>query len=317
MLFVLFLCLLVAAQESPPGAGAGNATMATPSLSSLFNPPNKLPRGTYRTDTGSIVSAIIFGIVGLGYCFWGFHLFEPTLFFTGFFICTNIAATVMTRYSLVQSRLMLTVIAVGVGFLGGSLLTCCVSFGVAMIGAFGGAVIANIIITSAGVEIFAARIALIIVLSLAGSILIQYFERPIIIATTSLAGAYIIVFAADLVANVGITYDVVNGSNPQKESYMEFGVVGVLAIIGMIYQSFRHTGRFGRSRKPAALPSYYPPPSAGGPGGQQKYEYAAPPSYGASYGAGPADPHPGAAVDARPVNPYGPPSVVVNAPATS
>jgi len=237
-----------------------SVTLSVPSLSALFNNATSLPRGTIRNDPGTIVSAVVFGIIGLAYCFWGYHLFRPTLFITGSIVVSTVAFNIMVKYHIVSDRLMLLALSVGFGLLGGALFVCCLSFGVAMIGALGGAMLGHIIINAAGVQMPVARIATTLVLAVVGAILIHFLERPIIIASTAIAGAFIIVFAIDLVVNAGIAFDAINSVLPVKESYYEYGGVAGAAVLGMLYQWFRHKRATFRPQK--ELPRYASAPTA-------------------------------------------------------
>jgi len=276
--FILILFLSVAVAQ---GQQQNGTTITTPSvtvavppaptLSSLFNNVTSLPRGTVRNDPGTIIAAVIFGIIGLAYCFWGYHLFRPTLFITGSIVVSSIAFSVLVKYQLITDRLMLILASIGFGLLGGALFVCCMSVGIAMIGAVGGAVLGHIIISAAGITLPIARIAIIVGLAVLGCILVCMLERPMIIASTSLAGAYILIFCIDLVVNAGIAFDAINHASPVQQSYLEYGGVGGAALLGMLYQWFRHKRETFRPQK--ELPRYAPvneqkfqPPPAYAPG---------------------------------------------------
>jgi len=223
----------------------------------------------------------------------------------------------MVKYKLVTDHLMLLLGSIAFGFLGGSLFVCCMSLGIAMIGALGGAILGHIILNAASVTIPVARIVTTLVLALAGAILVNFFERPTIIACTSIPGAFIIIFAVDLVVNVGIAYDSINGSQPVKESYIEYGAMAGVAVLGMLYQWLRHKRAKFRPQKevpryavaeqkfqpppayapapvviitPGANASYGPSPGPGagyGPGSGSNAGYGSSPGANAGYGSSP------------------------------
>jgi len=93
------------------------------------------------------------------------------------------------------------------------------------------------------------RIIIMVIFSIIGCILIHFFEKPVIICATSLAGAYITVLGVDMVLNVGLAYDYQAGTSPGQDSLGEVGAVIGLAVVGAIWQAWRSEGTFGGARR--------------------------------------------------------------------
>jgi hypothetical protein len=221
---------------------------------------------------------LLLSLVGLAYCFYGFHLFQPTLFITGFILFSNITSYVLiTTKVLGNSPSMVIVFAISflLGFLGGFLLVCCWSIGVIVIGVVGGLMLANIVLAAANINVMWIRLVMMVVFSLVGSILIHFFERPIIIIATALVGSYLTVMGIDMVANSGIAYDWQYGKGDGLSKGTIWEVVGVfvLAAVGTAFQLFKHQGVFGGERRGGhttvvvqqPVVGYYPPPAYGNP----------------------------------------------------
>jgi len=233
-----------------------NTTLDTPSL-----PVSSTPRGLVRTDVGSIISLIVLVIIGLAYCFYGFSLFNPTLFLTGFLLAANITLMALDKsgafstsgYSPTAVRLIFLAIAFGAGFIGGWLLVCCWSVGVYVIGLLGGYIAANLLISAIPSQLaLAVRIIIIVLFCVAGVVLIHFFEKAIIITATSVTGAYVTVLGIDMVVNRGIAYDLQHNEPPTADSLYEVVAALGLAFIGIIvqYVKNRNVSFGGHVRQP-------------------------------------------------------------------
>jgi hypothetical protein len=204
-------------------------------------------------------------VIGLAYCFWGFSLFKPTLFMTGFFLAANVTLMALNNsgafstsgYSSTSLRLIYLAISVGAGLIGGFLLICCWGIGVYVIGLLGGYAAANLLISAIPTQIsLAVRIVIIVLFCILGTILIHFFEKAVIIAATSIAGAYVTVLGIDMVVNRGIAYDLQHDEAPTMDSIYEVLAALCLALVGVIVQYFRNRNRsFGQAtRQPQPQP---------------------------------------------------------------
>lgn len=222
------------------------------------------PRGEVRTDAGAIISLIILTILGLAYCFWGFSLFHPTLFITGFFLTANLVMVALNKsgafahsgFSPTALQLIIVGISLAAGFVGGVLLVCCWGVGVYVIGILGGYIAASLLIGAIPTPLSqVVKIVIIVVFSIIGVVLIHIFERPIIIGATSVAGAYVTVLGIDMVLNKGLAYDMRHQDEaPSADSRYEVIAALGLAFFGMLFQTFRNSGgvEFGGQRRTPA-----------------------------------------------------------------
>jgi hypothetical protein len=67
---------------------------------------------------------------------------------------------------------------------------------------------------------------------------LYFYERILIMCTTSVSGAVMIVVGADIIANTGIVYNFRHGQEPGVWEALEWGIVGVLAIVGFFVQYY-------------------------------------------------------------------------------
>jgi len=245
--------------STPSDPGMTNSTpsdsgMTLPSTTMLMEIP---PRGTRRSDAGSYVTCVVYVLIGLAYCFYGFYLFFPTLFISGFFLLSNavyVALNASRPFTIGTSegttRFAYFGISAGAGIAGGLLLVCFWRVGVYLIGLLAGLVIGQAITSAIYIPWIGLRIALIIACGIACLVLVHFFERPVIIIGTALSGAYNIVLGVDVVLNWGLTYDeMLDPPRPGKESAIELAVVLVLTIIGSVWQFKRFQGSFGGHRR--------------------------------------------------------------------
>jgi len=241
-------------------ADAQNATTAIAINTTYYASANATlytPRGTINNDPGSYIIMVIMLVIGFAYCFYGFSLFFPTLFLAGYFLASNVV-----MYALQESRPFLIAgsptgtrlayigIGAGCGVLVGTILVFIWPVGVYVIGLMGGLAVAELICQAINIPYVAVQAILFAVLGLVATVLVYFFERPVIIAGTALAGAYSMVFGADVVANWGLAYDLnTPGAVPGMQSAVEVGIVLVLWLVGMAWQFTQYHGVFGGERR--------------------------------------------------------------------
>jgi len=212
-----------------------------------------VPLGTKRTDGVSIVVCIVLLLIGLTYCFFGFRLFKVTLFITGFAIFATIVYVALENANAFSDHENAQAYRLGVsllaGLAGGVLVICCWGLGVTLIGIVLGLAIANLLFSIVYISKGWIKIVIQIVLAILGAIVVNKFERPIIIIGTSLEGAHLAVLGVDVVANVGISNpDSLSNGIPNDVIY-EFVAIVVLACLGMAFQFSTHHGKFGHTPK--------------------------------------------------------------------
>jgi len=238
--------------QNTTDAVAINTTYYAAAAATLYS-----PRGVVNNDPGSYIIMVLLLVAGFAYCFYGFSLFFPTLFLTGYFLASNVvmyalqeARPFLIAGSPTGTRLAYIGIAAGCGVLVGTILVFIWPVGVYVIGLMGGLAVAELICNAVNIPYVVVQVVLFAVLGLTSTVLVYFFERPVIIAGTALAGAYSMVFGADVVANWGLAYDLnTPGAVPGMQSAIEAGIVVVLWLIGMAWQFTQYRGVFGGERR--------------------------------------------------------------------
>lgn len=244
----------IAAASSKVGGGITRALGL--SADSTADPSLPIPsRGTPQTDGYSIAFCVIFAILGLAYTFNGVAMFRATLFVTGLFFGTSVVlyALQQAKPFVLSSASVTNAVYLGisilVGVICGILLIVFWNIGIYIIGLLGGWMLGNIILNTFAITNIVARIVILVVLSLIGAVVVHFFERPAIIIATSLAGAYLTVLGVDMVVNAGVGYDLRHpermDSKPAPQTLYEMLAIGLLALVGVIWQSCRFRGPFG------------------------------------------------------------------------
>jgi hypothetical protein len=217
------------------------------------------PRGEMRADPGSIILCIVMILVGLGYCFYGFKLFLPTMFVTGFIVFANVSLYILNLIKPMSTlepnnRNTYLYVMLGVGVVGGALLVCFFNFGVWLIGIVFGLALFSLTTSVLFLSSMIALAVMLVVCLIAGVVLIRFFERIIVISATALAGALVAVAGVDVVLNNGFIYDQLtrlNGGTVEFSGASLIQLLAALAVaaIGFLYQFNVHKGVFGAGRR--------------------------------------------------------------------
>ncbi|KAI9014645.1 hypothetical protein BC832DRAFT_161719 [Gaertneriomyces semiglobifer] len=193
-------------------------------------------------------------IAGLILLFLGHRLFYPTLFLGGFYLFGSIGYAILVNvepaggYGSNRDTILL-VGSLAIGLVGGIISVCLVKFGLACIGAAGGVALGLFILSLKDGGLFGgiAKTIFLIVMGIVGAIVILWLVKPAVIVTTSVLGAYSIMFGVDVFTRKGFhdaTRRFFSSSNkPNFDVYTRDGAVlaqlisvVVLAIIGIIVQ---------------------------------------------------------------------------------
>lgn len=210
------------------------------------------PRGTMRTDVKSIIVCLVMLGVGIFYCFFGFRMFVPTMFITGFYLAVNFAFPIINKiepFDTLQEpkKTIYFVVLIVLGIVAGYMLVWFYNCGIFVIGIAGGYALFMMLSTIIAVSQTWAVIALLIICIILGVVLIHWFEKLVIISATALIGAVAIVMGVDVIINQGYTHDMMarlNG-NPVEftgNSALEGFVSMILAVIGFTYQYYANAG---------------------------------------------------------------------------
>lgn len=195
-------------------------------------------------------------LLGALVTFFGYRLLKPTLFAAGFAVFTLLGYIALVRlepvagYANRDTVLLLGSLAIGI--LGGCLTLFFVRFGIAAVGALGGAALALFILSwkqQSLIESDLGRGIFIAVFSLVGSLLIQWLEKPIFIVSSSVGGSYMFFVGIDTFSNVGFTStlrSILSGTMSYNEvphqaaTYGVIAAVPIMALLGIVFQ-FHHT----------------------------------------------------------------------------
>jgi hypothetical protein len=202
-------------------------------------------------------------IAGIILLFFGRRTFRGILFFAGFMLGSLIAYIILvnvepfTAEGVSQWGDRRDAIYFGVciasGILIGIMSSCFFRLGLFAVGAFGGFTLSMWILSWSSSSLIpndAARYVFIAVLALIGGILALFFEHHVIIISTSIGGAYLVIFGIDCFTRLGFAGAVslmFQGNSAQYvinsgSLYALLVSALVLAIIGMIVQ-YRITGK--------------------------------------------------------------------------
>ncbi|KAF9958870.1 hypothetical protein BGZ72_010764 [Mortierella alpina] len=225
---------------------------------------NDASNGPFNVSIQAGIAGAILIAAGLLLSFFGYRLFHITMFLIGFYFFGNVSYIAMANAGVV-SQTWLLIAAIGVGILGGLLLICCSTLGVAVLGALAfyslglwilGLKSGGLITSSKG------RIILLVCMAIVGFILGLCREREMVIIGSAIVGAYSFVIGVDMFAHTGFTLQAdsfINSKNPigtvqfENQTPGAYGLLGAfvgLTVLGMVFQ-FWSFGR--RNFRPAAV----------------------------------------------------------------
>jgi len=191
--------------------------------------------------------------------FFGFKLYRLTLFFTGFAIFADISLALLLVIMPPnpagpnpKEGIIYLGTLFGTGLLGGLLLAIIGHRMIPLVGLLGGFVLSHIVRTALPLIPVWIHIVLLVVFCIIGLILIVYRQRPTVILVTSISGAFVAMIGVDLVVGSGLIYhgvdrDVDGKESVNTEALAELGGMLVMALLGMIFQFWRHTGDFAQN----------------------------------------------------------------------
>ncbi|KAJ3409006.1 hypothetical protein HDV05_004655, partial [Chytridiales sp. JEL 0842] len=229
---------------------------------SINNAASQLSTGYQLTLQQGILGAVLIAI-GLFLLIAGFKLWKPTIFLAGFLLASSIGYTILLRVEPAQGYdpsardNILLFGSLAIGLLGGLIVLCVRQVGLAAIGAIGGYALAIFILgfTNNGIiQVGWGRIVFILAFIIIAIVLVFFVEKWVVIVSTSMAGAYLVVLGIDMYAKTGFAM--------ASQSFFQSGTrfdstvftvngkviamtasVAVLAIVGVVVQSRMNAGR--------------------------------------------------------------------------
>ena len=211
-----------------------------------------VPAMTFTTAVQGVFSIIL----GTFLSFFGTKLFKYALFFAGYLVFSMITYFILITFR-VNNNLVLILVPFVVGTIGGLIAWKLWKFGVSVIGFLGGAFLAVLILglkTGGVIESVIGKLIFVVVFGIVGAIVIQLFERPALIVSTSFAGSYLVFFGIDLFVRTGFSNSynsiVLQITNGQSATYELSGsVIGMLVgvvlmtLIGCLAQYRMNQGK--------------------------------------------------------------------------
>jgi hypothetical protein len=220
---------------------------------SVFAPPTAHSLDSL-SQNASIPLGIICIIAGFLLASFGKRLFRLSLFLVGFYMFAVLAYIILSQVEpknssgnpIMENRENIYMgVCVGVGILGGFLVTCLFKVGVLFIGATAGFFLAAYIKAAAGIKSDDVAISLTIGLVLVGAFISYFVIDHAIILGTAFVGGYLVGFGVDVYAKTGIVQslnELVTKQNASSISSPSGPAIGILigmfliAIIGSLFQ---------------------------------------------------------------------------------
>ncbi|KAI9358895.1 hypothetical protein DFJ73DRAFT_793904 [Zopfochytrium polystomum] len=181
------------------------------------------------------IGAAILIATGIALVFFGHRIFKAVLFIAVEYKTGNLFAGGGDHRDLIY-----LIVCLVAGFAGGFLMMCLWKLGLAVIGALLGFVLATIILSfvsggtiSSGI----GRSIFILLMTLAFSILIQFFERPLLILATAATGAFALVVGLDIFVGTGFTdaaHTFLSGSGTFTVTWKTFLMMALFLLLTVI-----------------------------------------------------------------------------------
>lgn len=227
---------------------------ASSTVESIFNSAED------GVKAGGSIIAILAIVVGLFVCFAGYRYFRHALFVCGFVGGGVLIATIV-EHSFDDKSWMTTASWIGFvvgGLVIGSIVAALYELGIFAAGAAGGVFLAIALNTSIGYKIYPSNpnvvlIILMVILGILAGVLALKLEKPVLIVTTSLFGAGVLVWGAGYFAGDYPNADDLKHYRSQSSNgdwvydipsawWAYLAAMAVLFIVGMLVQ-FNKTGR--------------------------------------------------------------------------
>jgi len=216
-----------------------------------------------------ICTSIVCVIAGFILTFFGYRLFKFALFVGGFFIGCSICFPLLSLYASI-GFVFTVIVSIVSGFVLGLTLVYLVRFGIVLLGAILGFLLyvhLNALQNGGLVHPIVGHYSLLAALPILGAILALIFQKALIIITTSFGGAFMIVGAYDYITLGGFSMvlpQVLNGQDAKiyvdaKKTYIEFGVIGFIFILGLLIQYTRTSKGFDHRKNSKKLQDGYAP----------------------------------------------------------
>ncbi|KAG0204527.1 hypothetical protein BGX28_003575 [Mortierella sp. GBA30] len=241
-------------QESNNGSlNGGGSQVSYPandtSLGDPFSTPDYLAPSKFTW--ANCIYGLLFLFFGIVEVLHGYKYIRFTMLVAGFLVWASAAVMIMLIVDISSGNYQTSGVYFAVWFIIG-FIGSLVSFyfwhvGIILTGAYGMFVIVAILFTALNLQNYVLRYTLLAVCLVLGGFLTYRFERMSVILSTSLGGAYSMMFGLDMFVQTGfrVTFHVMLSQStarfhPVTGTWIMIGAVPVIALFGIIYELWCH-----------------------------------------------------------------------------
>ncbi|KAF9576406.1 hypothetical protein EC968_008701 [Mortierella alpina] len=254
---LLALCQPALASPLPqdPNSGA-HSVVSRPSypandssLEDPFSTPDYLAPSKFTW--ANCIYGLLFLFFGAVEVLHGYKYIRFTMLVAGFLVWASAAVMIMLIIDISSGNYQTSGVYFAVWFIVG-FIGSLVSFyfwhvGIILTGAYGMFVIVAIVFTAVNLQNYVLRYTLLALCLVLGGVLTYKFERISVILSTSVGGAYSMMFGLDMFVQTGFraTFHVILSQStarfhPVLGTWIMIGAVPVIALVGIVYELWRH-----------------------------------------------------------------------------
>ncbi|CAO3563236.1 unnamed protein product [Mortierella alpina] len=253
---LLACCRLALASPVPqsPGTGLDIGNQASypandSSLEDPFSTPDYLAPSKFTW--ANCIYGLLFLFFGTIEVLHGYKYIRFTMLVAGFLVWASAAVMIMLIVDISSGHYQTSSVYFAVWFIVG-FIGSLVSFyfwhvGIVLTGAYGMFVLVAIVFTAVNLQNYVLRYTILALCLVLGGILTYKFERLSVILSTSIGGAYSMMFGLDMFVQTGfrVTFHVILSQStarfhPVLGTWIMIGAVPVIALVGIVYELWRH-----------------------------------------------------------------------------
>jgi len=202
---------------------------------------------TYPLDATDIVLGILWIVIGLVECFFGYKFIRISMFFAGFLFAGFITFIAMALSEWATPPGPAFAVISVVGLVGGSVCFFFWELALLIHGAYGGFSLGLSLLSVARIHSSTGSIILLVALSLLGMLSVKLWERHAIIVLTAIGGAFAVMWGVDDFWQTGFQNIPIVLSNRGDvyfdatwQTYVLMGCWLLLSLIGMAFEEWKH-----------------------------------------------------------------------------
>ncbi|KAF9936619.1 hypothetical protein BGZ67_002159 [Mortierella alpina] len=239
-------------QDPSSGVHVGNRASYPANDSSLedpFSTPDYLAPSKFTW--ANCVYGLLFLFFGAIEVLHGYKYIRFTMLVAGFLVWASAAVMIMLIVDISSGNYQTSGVYFAVWFIVG-FIGSLVSFyfwhvGIILTGSYGMFVIVAIVFTAVNLQNYVLRYTILALCLVLGGVLTYKFERMSVILSTSVGGAYSMMFGLDMFVQTGFraTFHVILSQStarfhPVLGTWIMIGAVPVIALVGIVYELWRH-----------------------------------------------------------------------------